>query len=134
MYNIKKSIEWREKVFSSRDYFIDKYWHSGETNWTSFHQDSLRIATADIMDAFSMQEEDFEYLPFDTDEKVQIHFAFALELNGERIPFTVYSWKEYRQLNTLNVLNFHIGAHNPDKSKKCLEYLKKFIYEEINKK
>ena len=86
---------------------------------TSYH--SVNI-TSTINELSRIDNVNLDHIDLnDIDEKVQVHFDVEVgDVRG-----TVYSWKEYREINRREQIEFHIGAMSWDESMKIKEYLVK---------
>ena len=75
---------------------------------TSYHNVQIRTTINKLKAlADKIGAEYFE--PDHINEKSQFDFEFETESG---VFFTVYDWKEYRELNHNEVLSFHIGSEN----------------------
>lgn len=60
------------------------------------------------------------------DGKNKCNFDFSLELEDGDV-FTIYDWKEYRKIGMDEEIEFHIGSHTVETSRKALSELIKAI-------
>jgi len=67
------------------------------------------------------------YEEYDTGEKVQNEWDFNVE--GHAI--TIYDWKEYREYEDDETIEWHIGAEWQNRDEKFVESVKKEILERI---
>ena len=58
------------------------------------------------------------------DDKVQIEYAITLP-NGNEV--YLYSWKEYRRLDTAYYIDFHIGARSREESLFARDFINNLI-------
>ena len=75
------------------------------TNGSSFHGNTVRASVQELKDAFG----ETTYAVDTFDGKVSHEWVFE---TSEGYVFTLYDWKEYRELSDYEQIEWHIGAHN----------------------
>jgi hypothetical protein len=81
----------------------------GQDGGTSFHNYTVTTTIDKLTELFGEAMEIFT----DIDDKVQ--YEWVLE-TSEGTVFTIYDWKEYRELSMFETIEFHIGSHSPRES------------------
>jgi hypothetical protein len=76
---------------------------------TSFFNYTISTSINRLTELFGEAMEIFT----DIDDKVQ--YEWVLE-TSEGTVFTIYDWKEYRELSMFETIEFHIGSHSPRES------------------
>ena len=76
---------------------------------TSFFRHTVSTSINRLTELFGEAME----ISFDQDDKVQ--YEWVLE-TSEGVIFTVYDWKEYREVSMYETVEFHIGSHSPRES------------------
>jgi len=94
-----------------------------QLNGTSFHGDTIETTPNELMQVSNSVEA--EYSADNTGED-KTNFVFEF-LTDDGIPFSVYDWKEYRQLGSYEVTTFHIGTHTGSDSKSAVNALKQIL-------
>lgn len=74
---------------------------------TSFHGDTIESTVNILTERFG---------PSEVGDLVKVQYEWSLIYNNE-IPFTLYDWKEYREIEPDELIEFHIGARNKEESK-----------------
>ena len=90
---------------------------------TSFHGDTIETTPNTLIKLSKSVEA--EYFADNTGED-KTNFVFEF-LTDDGIPFSVYDWKEYRQLGFDEVVTFHIGTHTGSDSKSAVKALKQIL-------
>lgn len=74
-------------------------------NGTSFHDVTIRASVQDLTRALG------EPSYVDNSGEDKVNFEWDLETEDGDV-FTIYDWKEYREISDIEVIEFHIGAHS----------------------
>ena len=90
-------------------------------NGTSFHNHDFLAAIEDIEKVCGK----VMYTDSDIEEETQNEWEMQSE---DGTPFTIYDWKEYREYNKQEKINWHIGAENRFGSKKGYDELKRAFH------
>ena len=77
-------------------------------NGTSFHDVTIRTRPIDLINVAEKLGADFEECNTGEDK---VNFDFEFETSKGDV-FTIYDWKEYRELDEDENVTFHIGAEN----------------------
>jgi hypothetical protein len=75
------------------------------TENTSFHDITIFASVQDLIRSFG--EPSFQ----DNMGDDKVNFEWEMETDDGDV-FTIYDWKEYRRLNKIEVINWHIGSHS----------------------
>lgn len=81
-------------------------------NGTSFHDVTFKASVNQLTNVFG--EPDYGY---NTGED-KVNFEWVLETDDEEV-FTIYDWKEYRELDSDETIEWHIGSQSRDISGKA---------------
>ena len=81
-------------------------------NGTSFHDVTFKASVQQLTNVFGEP-----YYGYNTGED-KINFEWVLETDDEEV-FTIYDWKEYRELDPDETIEWHIGSHSRDISSKA---------------
>lgn len=72
---------------------------------TSFYGITLKATPQQLIDLFPNSYDE------QNDGRDKTNFDFTLETESGKV-FTIYDWKEYRQLRMNEVVEWHVGASN----------------------
>jgi hypothetical protein len=76
-----------------------------DTNGTSFHNIEFNASPRDLIDLYGQPT----YL--DNTGSDKINFEWEMETDDGRV-FSIYDWKEYRELELDEQIDWHIGARD----------------------
>ena len=78
---------------------------NSNTDGTSFHNVVIRANVQDLIKALG------EPTIQDNTGEDKVNFEWDCETEDGDV-FTIYDWKEYRKINDIEVIEWHIGAHS----------------------
>ena len=87
---------------------------------TSFHEDTIVATPNQIIESIGEPT----YVENTGEDKTNLEWELLLD---DGTFFTIYDWKEYRPLEYNAPYTFHIGAKNPESSKKAHQALTKLL-------
>ena len=81
----------------------------GQEGGTSFYNYTVSTTIARLTELFG------EPMEVDNDIDAKVQYEWVLETKHGFV-FTIYDWKEYRELSIFETIEFHIGSHNARQS------------------
>lgn len=82
-------------------------------NGTSFHNDTFYASVADLRKILGEPKSE------QNDGKDKVNFDWTMETEDGTV-FTVYDWKEYRKLKEDEEIEWHVGGHSGEDTRKAL--------------
>ena len=72
---------------------------------TSFFNHTIRASVSDLRQILGLPVYD------ENDGEDKVNFEWVMETESGKV-FTVYDWKEYRELKETNIVEWHIGGND----------------------
>jgi hypothetical protein len=89
-------------------------------NGTSFHDVTIKTSVEELIQAIGEPQHK------DNTGEDKVNFAWNCETEEGDV-FSIYDWKEYREISEFEEIEFHIGAHSKSISNVALEELLKVL-------
>jgi hypothetical protein len=89
-------------------------------NGTSFHDVTIKTSVEELIQAIGEPQHK------DNTGEDKVNFAWNCETKEGDV-FSIYDWKEYREISEFEEIEFHIGAHSKSVSNVALEELLKVL-------
>lgn len=85
-------------------------------NQTSFHDSTITCTYADLVEGIGEPQES------NNRGEDKVNFCWTCETESGEV-FTIYDWKEYRQIDEFDEIEWHIGGYSRSETEEALSEL-----------